>query len=571
MKKYILVLVSLLFVFACSNDFLDRKPLSQIASSSVFEDESLAKAFLNNVIGRLPSGQYNSPGGGYGSSYLMASITDEARAKSGWIPANRVVNIGALRPTNHGGLNIWSEAYRAIREANQYIEGVEASVFKEEFKASTTAQARFVRAWFYFDLVRRYGAVPLITVTQTLEDDLLVSRTPVTEIYNFINNELNTIASILPNKSEAQIGELTRQAAIALNARAMLFDKRYAESAALANQLITGSANDGLELYGANPANAEEAINNYKTLFRSEGGNIETVYEQLFLPPDRRHQFDRGNWPVRWRNDNGGQTDPTQELVDAYEMENGLPITDATSGYNSADPYTGRDPRFYASIFYHGSEFSEVLPSRGEPYIDMEWNAFNEGPGTRRDGNASITGYLVRKFVDPDLGFAPEGLGKTSWQEIRFAEVLLIFAEAENENNGPTAAVYDAVNRVRARAAMPALSAGLSQSEMRDHIKHERRIELVFENHRWFDLIRWDEARTVLNATFNGIRIERNGIPTAADGGPTHVFDPAQLTFTKFEITNRVNTFPDAYMLLPIPQGEIDKNPNLRPQNPGYE
>ncbi|TYA74764.1 RagB/SusD family nutrient uptake outer membrane protein [Seonamhaeicola marinus] len=571
MKKYVIVFVSLFFVFACSSDFLDRKPLSQIASSSVFEDESLANAFLNNVVGRLPSGQYNSPGGGYGNNYLLASITDEARAKSGWIPANNVIINGSLRPTNHGGLNIWSEAYRAIREANQYIEGAEASMFTDEFKASTTAQARFVRAWFYFDLVRRYGAVPLITAVQTLEDDLFVSRTPVAQIYDFINNELTAIASILPNKSEAQTGELTRQAAIALNARAMLYDKRYAESAALANQLITGSANDGLELYGANPANAEEAINNYKNLFLSEGGNIETVYEQLFLAPDRIHQFDEGNWPVRWRNDRGGQTDPTQELVDAYEMENGLPITDAASGYDPADPYTGRDPRFYASIFYHGSEFSEVLPSRGEPFIDMEWNAFNEGPGTRRDGNASITGYLVRKFVDPSLGFAPGRLGKTAWQEIRFAEVLLIFAEAENESNGPTAAVYDAVNRIRARAAIPALPAGLSQSEMRDRIRHERRIELVFENHRWFDLIRWDEARTVLNATFNGIRIERNGIPTAADGGPTHVFDPAQLTFTTFEITNRVSNFPDAYMLLPIPQGEIDKNPNLRPQNPGYE
>lgn len=571
MKKIVSILaLALVFVSSCSDDFLDKEPLDELGASAVFEDQALGQAFLNNIIGLLPAGQYNSTGGGYGNNYLLASISDEARSKSGWVPSNSVVRVGAMNPLDLAGLDIWDEAYTAIRQANEFIQGLEESTFDDGFKSSSEASVRFVRAWFYFDLTRRYGDVPLLTTAQSLgDDDLFPSKTSRTEIYAFVNQELTAAAAALPNKSEASPGQLTKQAAIALNARAMLFAERYDDAVNLANSLINGPENDGLELYGANPADTEEARKNYGDLFLSEGGNIETIYETLFLFPERAHQFDRGNWPVRWRNDNGGQTDPTQELVDDFEMANGLPIDDVASGYDPADPYSNRDARFYASIFYHGAEFSVVAPSRGEPFIDMEWNAFNEGPGTVRDGNASITGYLVRKFVDPSLGFAPEGVSKTAWQEIRFAEILLIFAEAENELNGPSAPVAEAVNRIRRRAALPDLPGGLTQDEMRDRIRQERRIELVFENHRWFDLIRWGEASTVLNATYHGMRIDRNGVPTTADGGPEHVFDPAQLTFTVFEDPAFSNVFPDSYMLLPIPQGEVEANTNLG-QNPGY-
>ncbi len=573
MKKYIIYLIlGMVLTSACDDEFLDREPIDQLASSSVFSDEALTQAFLNSIIGQLPSGQYSrAREDGFGRAYLLASITDEARAKSGWVDANDVIRTGNMRPTNMGGLDIWERAYQTIRQVAEILAGVEASSFDAAFKSEISAQARFVRAWFYFDLVRRYGDVPLITVAQSLEDDIFPSRTPAAEVYQFVFDELNAADAILPNKSEAGAGALTKQAAIAVNARAMLFAKRYADAVALADRLITGPDGDILELYGANPANGAEAMANYTNLFLSEGGNVETIHEILFLPPEKAHAFDQGNWPVRWRNDNGGQTDPTQELVDAFEMENGLPITDGASGYDPNDPYTGRDSRFYASIFHHGSEFSEVAPSRGEPFIDMEWNAFNEGPGPIRDGNASVTGYMIRKFIDPSLGFGPARIGKTSWQEIRFAEILLIYAEAENEENGPSAKVYDAINRIRTRAALPNLPAGLSQDEMRSAIRQERRVELVFENHRWFDLIRWDEAINVLdNKTFNGIRIDRNGVPTAGDGGPTHVFDPAQLIFTPFEVTTHSNIFPARYMLQPIPQGDIDANVNLT-QNPGYE
>ena len=565
----------LLGLSSCNDDFLDLEPIDQVPATSIFTDEPLANAYLNNLIGRLPAGQYNSPGGGYGNAYLLASISDEARSKSGWVPSNNVVRVGAINPSNYGGLNIWDEAYAAIRQVNEFLVGLngEGSTLSDEFKSRAEPQARFVRAWFYFDLVRRYGGVPLVLTPQTLADGdavLFPARTPENEVYQFVNDELTAAAAGLPDKSESPAGALTRQAAVGLNARAMLFNERYTDAAALADQLITGDANDGLDLFMPNPTSAEEATTNYRQLFLSTGGNPETLYEITFLPPERAHQFDRGNWPVRWRNDNGGQTCPTQELIDDFQMADGSNIDDDDSGYEEQNPYANREPRFYASIFYHGAEFSEVMPSRGEPFIDMEWNNFNEGPGSMRDGNASITGYLVRKWADPSLGFAPEGISKTAWQEIRFAEILLIYAEAENEANGPSDAVYSAVNRIRTRAGLPDLEEGLGQDDLREAIRQERRIELVFENHRWFDLIRWGTAPQVLNATYTGIMITRDTtIPLRTDGGPTHVFDPAQLTFTRFQNGAFENVFPDRYRFLPIPLGEIEANVNLT-QNPGY-
>lgn len=565
-----LLLLGVALTVSCSQDFLNLEPIDQIASNAVSSDEALAQAYLNNIIGELPAGQYSSPGPGYGNAYLLASISDEARSKSGWVPSNSVVRTGNIQPNNMGGLDIWSDAYSAIRKCNELLEILELNEFSEDFETQATASINFVRGWFYFDLVRRYGGVPLITVAQTLDsENLLPSRTSASEIYDFVGSELTAAAANLPNKSEAPTGAITRQSAIGLHARAMLYAERYSQAATLAESLISGDANDGLALFGANPANAEEAEDNYRNLFLSYGGNVETLYEMTFLPPERSHQFDRGNWPVRWRNDNGGQTDPTQEIVDAFQTAEGKDIEDTDSGYTLEDPYNNREARFYAAIFYHGAEFSGVLPSRGEPFIDMEWDAFNEGPGAKRDGNASITGYLVQKWVDASLGFAPEGVSRTAWQEIRFAEILLIYAEAENEANGPSDAVYDAVNRIRTRGALPNLAAGLDQEGMRLAIRHERRIELVFENHRWFDLRRWGTADQVLNAQFTGIRIDRDGVPVAADGGPTHVFDADRLTFTKFQNGQFTNVFPASNYLLPIPLNEIEANPNLS-QNPGY-
>ncbi|GAA3571358.1 RagB/SusD family nutrient uptake outer membrane protein [Snuella lapsa] len=560
MKKIIYSLFIILGLTACDKDFLDRTPLDQISSSDVYNDEALAQAYINNTMGRLPFGIHGSAG--YGQfPCMLASITDEARAKSGWVQNNTVVIKGGITPTNSGGLGLWDSAYRTIRQTNEIIEGMEASPLGDAFKANAVAQARYIRAFSYFDLTRRYGDIPLIAKVQTIEDDLSVSQTSRSEIYDFVISELKEITSSLPNLSDVGSSKISKQAAIALAARTALYAEKWSEAASLADQLITGSDNNGLVLY-----------DNYRDLFLSEGNNVETIFEKQTLPPLVGQSFGLYNFPVRWRSDWGGQTDPTQELVDDYEMDNGLYITDLGSGYDASNPYANRDPRFYASIFYHGSEFSEIAPSKGEPFIDMEWNNGNEGPGDpgKFHGAASITGYLVKKFANPKDGFSPQsGRSVSSWQEIRYAEVLLIYAEAANEAEGPIAKVYNALNQIRQRAGMPNIPSGLTKEQMRDRIRHERKIELVFENHRYWDLLRWGIAKDVLDGFVpHGIKIERTaGAPSKAD--EPQLFDPQYLTYSVFEVKGRTQTFPESNFKLPIPQSEIDKNPSLN-QNPGY-
>lgn len=566
MKKITLILLASLGVLGCNKDFLDKEPLDQISSANVYNEESLAQAYINNTLGRLPFGisgvGVSQPSYGYGEyPCMIASITDEARAKSGWVENNSVIINGSITPTNSGGLGIWSAAYRTIRQSNEIIQGMETSPLSDEFKVFATAQARYVRAFTYFDLARRYGDVPLITEPQSVDADLLVSQTLKNDVYAFVMDELSAITTDLPNLSDVGSAGVNKQAAIALGARTALYAEKWEQAAALADQLITGPDNDGLALFS-----------DYRGLFLSVGNNIETIFEKQTLPPQVGQSFGLYNFPVRWTSDWGGQTDPTQELVDAFEMENGLPISDPESGYNPGSPYANRDPRLAASVFYHGSEFSEIQPSRGEPFIDMEWNNGNEGPGDpgKFNGSASITGYLVKKFANPADGFSPKDLGGvSSWQELRFAEVLLIYAEAANEANGPSEKVYNALNKIRERAGMPAVSDGLSKDQMRDKIIHERRIEFVFENHRWWDLLRWGTADEVLDGFVpHGIKVTRTANAPSKEN-QAQLFDPQFLIYTVFEVQGRDQVFPQSYFRQPIPQGELDKNPNLS-QNPGY-
>lgn len=564
MKNIIFLIPILILLTSCEDDFLNRNPLDQIGSNEVFQDESLTEAYLANLQGRLPIGLHGARWGvpGYGHyATMLASITDEARAKSGWVDSNSIILPGAITPSNSGQLGLWSSAYTTIRRANTLVEEMESSPLDEDFKSMIIAKARYIRAFTYFELVKRYGDVPLIKKAQAIDDDLMVSRTPSKDVYQYIYEELFAIASVLNNKSEVKAGVINKQAAIALNARATLYAEEWEKAADLADQIITGPENDGIDLH-----------ENYRELFLSRGGNKETIFEIVMQEPHRGYNFDMMNWPVRWTSEWGGQTDPTQQMVDSYEMaETGLSIHENGSGFNPDRPYDGRGERFYASIFYHGSEFSQVQPSYGEPFIDMEWNNGNEGPGdSNQHGSASITGYLVKKFADPSVGFSPTwNDSQTSWKEIRYAEVLLIYAEAENEANGPSLKVYNAINKIRERAGLPNLPEGLSENEMREKIRHERKIELAFENHRWFDLIRWDIASDILDGFEPiGIKITRTeNAPSKEE--KVQLFNQNLLNFETFPVKGRTQAFPESYKLLPIPQSEMDKNPNLT-QNPGY-
>lgn len=478
---------------------------------------------------------------GMGITDLLDGSTDLLRSPAGWNESNGVMIPGTIS-ASYNPLETWGRSYEVIRKVNNLIAGLtNDSPLSEDFKTRVMAEARFVRAFIYFDLVRRYGDVPLIKELQHFDNlqELMVPRTPISDIYDFIDSELEQIGDILPYAKDitvAEHGRVSREAAWALNGRAMLFAERYARSALFSNKVIEG------DHFILDP--------DYNALFQSHGGNKEVIFEVMFDGVNKGHACDNLYMPPSIDNGWGSQTNPTQELVDAYEMLDGTPF-DWSNPAHAANPYDGRDKRLQASIIVDGSVFKNKVIRTGYLMPD-------DGLGLVE---RTYSGYYIRKFLDETLPFEKLNfMGSiTSWKEIRLAEVLLNYAEAQNEaNSGPDASVYETMRLVRERAGLPALPSGLNQTQMKERIMQERKVELAFEGHRFWDLRRWKLAESVLNNKyFHGMKI------TEDDNGVK--------TYEKFELNMLPKqVFLPKHYLMPIHQGELEKNPNLGNNNPGY-
>jgi hypothetical protein len=292
----------------------------------------------------------------------------------------------------------------------------------------------------------------------------------------------------------------------------------------------------------ANPAE------NYRLLFLEPPTTSEDIFSREYKNTSPSMAMERMNAPNGYGG--WGGNCPMQNLVDDYEMENGLPIGDPASNYDPQDPYTDRDPRFYATILYNGA-----------PYRGRQVETFLPGGKDSPDGvepwNTSPTGYYLRKFLKESITLEDwNNMGTASWRYFRYAEILLNYAEAQNEAVGPDQSVYDAINAIRSRAGMPDLPAGLSPDEMRERIRNERRIELAYEEHRYFDVRRWLIAEDVENAPAQGISITKNGNGT--------------LTYQTKVALGEKNFQPQHYWF-PIPIEEVNASDGAIEQNPLYD
>lgn len=552
MKKIISILAGISFLFLSSCMDLNKDPLDLIAGKKTFEDEGLTKAYLYNIYNYMPCGyglfvdQYKEGNDknvftGMGITDLLDGSTDLLRSPSGWNESNGSIIPGVF-DASYNPHDTWGRSYEVIRKVNNMIDNLtHNSPLADAFKERVMAEARFVRAFMYFDLVRRYGDVPLILEVQGFDnlEELKVPRDDKQKIYDFIETELVAIGKILPQAetlSPAELGRATQEAAWALNGRAMLFAGRYAESAKYSKQVL------GVTYF--------DLEDNYNKLFQSHGGNKEVIFEVLFDGKNKGHAADNLFLPPSIDNGWGAQTNPTQELVDSYEMLDGTPF-DWNNPAHATNPYANRDKRLDASILYDGGVIRNTV-------IRTAYLTPSDGLGLQ---GTSYTGYYMRKFMDETLPFEKLNFGgsSTSWKEIRLAEVLLNYAEAQNEaNGGPDASVEEAMFKVRNRAGLPALPTGLNQEEMRERIMHERKVELAFEGHRYWDLRRWKLAETVLhNKYFHGMKVTIN--------------ENGSKNYEVFEVnTLPKQTFLPKHYLMPIHQAEIQKNPQLGGNNPGY-
>ncbi|MBO9154753.1 RagB/SusD family nutrient uptake outer membrane protein [Chitinophaga sp. GCM10012297] len=550
---------------ACRKDY-EKIPLEKVTIEYVFDkDDSLgtyANKFLNSIYSKLPGG-YNRVGGD-----LLDAASDDA--VSGLAGTSSVLQLatGAYTPyTAIADESPWNNAYAAIRSASIFVSNIDVSPVKEKLpngksiRFAWKAEARFIRALFYFELLKRYGGIPLMgDQVRELGDDVQVPRSSFAECVNYIVNECEAIKdSLRPNPiaaPELNSHRATRGAAQALKARVLLYaaSPLFNGQNIAADNPLTGYAGYDRERWKLASDAARELIEegkfalmpNAKDVFITQN-NSEVLF---FRQEGNTTAIESTNGPVGFAIVARGRTNPTQELVDAFPMNNGLPITDPASGYNSNEPYANRDPRLAMNILYNGAR-----------WLGTELQTFEGGqnrPGGAEPGTK--TSYYMRKFMGNFENASQYANTSHDWIILRYTEVLLNFAEAENEYNGATDEVYQVLKDLRARAGIAAgadgmygLRDGMTPEQMRETIRNERRIELAFEEHRFWDIRRWKIAQQVYGKALHGMSIIKEG--PAFNYSVVEVFKPAF-------------TAPKMY-LYPIPYDEVVKNDNMR-QNPGW-
>ncbi|MDR6785594.1 RagB/SusD family nutrient uptake outer membrane protein [Pedobacter africanus] len=579
MKKniYFIMAVLLLGVGACKKgSFLDAKQPSDLNEESTFTDSVRTIAFLTrsyvDVGFNFDANRWE--GGGH------PVLADEAIPVRFTGPQNDAILMasGALSASSTNVakqaqvLNNWKTPWENIRRANVFLLNIGRSPLSERLKKQLKAEARFLRAWYYFQLVKVYGGVPLIgDATYTATDNIDLTRSNYGDCVDYIVKECEAAAVDLPSFSEQpqqDYGRITKGACMGLKSRMLLYAASplfngggIATDAALKN--IAGYATADPERWNKAAQAAKEIINSGSYALMEDnvtrmGYGFYNVFlkrynnEYLFAAMKAPNREYENNLLPTSRTGSGKSSAPTQQLVDAFGMENGLPITDPASGYNPNDPYVKRDPRFGNSIIYNGSRFF-LASSNAMVAVNTFVGSSPDGPAAT--GPINIPGYYWRKMMIED------GSGNTErcYPLIRYAEILLNYAEALNEYQGPTAEVYNALIQIRKRAGiLPGLNSsyglksGITKDEMRLVIQNERRVELALEEHRIWDVRRWKIAEVTDNVMLKGMKITKTGN-----------------NFTYEVIDIKPHAFRPAFYLFPIPESEIAKSPKLV-QNPGW-
>ncbi|WP_183556781.1 RagB/SusD family nutrient uptake outer membrane protein [Mucilaginibacter sp. SP1R1] len=552
-QLFLLVLLVISFSACKKDDSLNVPPKGFLTDVSTFSSQGNADLFVNDIYNQLPD---------INNDYqLTEQYADNSFCGAAWENGQATVRAGSIGPSNvptgPGSMWDWEGNYKKIRKCNVFLQQAAANKAKYDaaWYAQRVAEVTYMRAYFYSLLFTAYGGLPIITIPLDNKDgsQIFNARASIDETVAFIEADCDAAAAVLPVKA-ADNGRASKAAALTLKGWVELFAAsplvnttndvaKWAKSAATNKQVMDLGAYSLFSASATSYADQFLGVNNW---------NVETIFARGYATGPAKGSHREGYLGPVYVNgvqQSWGNLAPTQGLVDDYSMDNGLPITDAGSGYDPQKPYDHREQRFYQSILYDGAAWQgDIFKSRigGSNQIDL---------GSSSD--ITNTGYNARKTLDESItGQTSINLAPSFANYIifRYAEVLLSYAEAQNEAAGPDATVYDAVNKVRARSSLPAVKPGLSKDDMRVYIHRERRIELAFEDKRWFDIRRWKittGTNGVLTSPEYGMKIEADGT--------------GKLTYAPVKIFT--NIFFSWQNWMPIPQADIDKNSKLV-QNP---
>jgi hypothetical protein len=546
--KYITSTILLLVLGSCDSLNLDREFPTSLSEEQVFASFDYNSRRVNNIYSYLPSGFLVIDGA------MLASASDEAE---------HTLETSAVQKFNNGSWNpidnpddVWGKYYAGIRAVNLFlstIDGINLDQYRLDPEQQAlyesqlaeidrwTYEVRFLRAFFYFELTKRYGGVPIVTEPLSIDDDLRsIQRNTLDECIQFIVVECNAAADGLPvTYPSASLGRVTKGAALALKSRALLYAasdlfNTPSWASGYAHPELISVTGDRMERWKAAADAAKQVIDLATYNLASDYGSLFRTFNNPEIIMARRegasNSFEQANYPIGYDLGMSGTT-PSQNLVDAYEMADGSKF-DWNNPAHAAAPYENRDPRLARTVLTNNTFFKD-RPVEA-------WTGGRDGQGTPL---ATRTGYYLRKYVDENLNLLQGNTSVHSWILFRLAEIYLNYAEALNEYDPGNPDIKTYVDLVRARPGveMPPLPDGLNQAEMRERIRNERRVELAFEGHRFWDVRRWMVASETLGSALAGVDIAKTGTD--------------QFTYTPVNIENRV--FEPRMYFYPIPQSEL--------------
>lgn len=572
----ILILGMLVAGFTSCEESFESVPVEQFTEDFVFSStDSLGQQARQNLAA-IYSTMYNGHNR-VGGDYLDAASDDAISSSLNDTDIDKLAS-GRFTSTNTISSDMnWALHYRGIRMANIFVTNIDIVPLKDTFgdgqplNVAWKSEARFIRAYHYFELLKRYGGVPLMgDEPKGLNDDLEIPRNSFSEVVEYIVGELEDIEDRLRTYPIADLSSsahvVTAEAAMALRTRVLLYaasplynggnigssaDQQalvgYSQYSDARWQRAADAANEFIQDYGARfGLNAD-----FTDIFITDG-NPEIIF---FTQGGRNTNIETRNGPVGYTGSNlgSGRTSPTQNLVDAFSMKDGKAISDPTSSYTylASQPYSDRDPRLGWTVLYNTAQ-----------WLNRPLETFEAGRDKPSGASQKTkTSYYLRKFMGDFENQTDYSSVRHNWIAIRYAEVLMNFAEAQNEVSGPTPAVEQVIFDLRARAGIDSgddgrfgLAMGLSKEEMREVIHNEKRIEFAFEEHRYWDIRRWKIAENVFTESdpLRGLMIIKNS------GG-----------YGINEVTVAEYTFDPKRYFYPIPYSEILNNRNMV-QNPGW-